>query len=269
MAAKKKTGKGMMKWDEQLAAHASAETAREVTAGGAFIGTQGGKYAHDGAELPNPLNVVVLGSVFENAYYDGAFDPDNPASPVCFAIADEEDDLKPHDDSTDKQCDTCEECWANEFGSASTGRGKACKNTRRLSLASSDEIAEGVGEDAAVLMLRLPPTSVKGWKGYVNQIGKVKKRPPFGVHTSLLMEPEKTYFVIRPSFISNVSDEHMQAVMDLREMSDGDLHANTYQANDSDDDKPAPRKAPAKKRAAPKRAAPKKKAAAKKKGRKF
>lgn len=267
MAAKKKgkTGKGMMKWDEQLAEHASAETAREVSSGGAYISTKNGEYNHDGVELPNPLSVVVLGSVFENAYYDQGYDDDKPTSPVCFAIADEEDNLVPHDDCADKQSDACEGCWANEFGSASVGKGKACKNTRRLALASSDEITEGSGDETAVLMMRIAPTSIKAWKSYVNQIGKVKKRPPFGVHTSLLIEKVKTHFVVRPSFINNVADEHMQTVMNLREMNQGDLHANTYVANEDKEEAPPP----SRKKAVKKRAAPKKKAAVKKKNRRF
>ena len=43
--------------------------------------------------------IIVADFGFENALYEAAFDPDNPASPVCYAFGRDADGMKPHKDS--------------------------------------------------------------------------------------------------------------------------------------------------------------------------
>jgi len=190
MATRK--SKSMVGWEDKLAGYATQAAAMESSAaasGRPFLSVKAGVLSFNGAEIPgNKLRVVVLDHVLENVAY-GPYDPDNPEAPFCFAFAREEKDLAPHAEATDPQCVTCCGCPLNEFGSAETGRGKACKNTRRLALIGEDSLNNL--EDAEVAYFRVPVTSVAGWAGYVSQVASTLKRPPFGVVTEISVVPDR------------------------------------------------------------------------------
>lgn len=52
----------------------------------------------------------------------------------------------------------CAKCPWNQFGSATVGKGKMCKESRRLLLWSAETNASGI--------LSVPPSSIKNWKNY-------------------------------------------------------------------------------------------------------
>ena len=80
MAVKTKTPEPstqVNKWDEDLAKYAQEASAKEA-GGGAFLSFKSGMLSFMGNAIPgNKLEVVVLGDVHENLYYDQPFDPDN------------------------------------------------------------------------------------------------------------------------------------------------------------------------------------------------
>lgn len=214
----KKTGTAVAKWDEELAKLAQQAKGLEANVGGGnFISTKGGRLQYNGAEVPgNSMRVIVVDHILENHYYNVRYDPDNPASPCCFAFGTDESDMAPHEESSEPQADACKGCPMNEFGSADTGRGKACSNIRRLALIAEDGMEDIEG--AALAFLKVPPTSVKGWAGYVRQLADVMGRPPLGVITEISITPDpKTQFKINFSVVEKIEDgDVLQALIAKR-----------------------------------------------------
>ncbi len=208
--AKTKTSTALVKWDEELAKQAQIATQTEAgVGGGSFLGTAQGILKYQGAEVPNnELNVVVVDHILENALYEGAYDPDNPQPPVCFAFGRTEEEMAPHPDSAKPQGDAegkCAGCQWNVWGSADVGRGKACKNIRRLELITEGDLEDIPG--AEVAFLKLPVTSVKAWAGYVRQLATNYQRPPLGVVTTIKEIPDaKSQFKIVTSLAGVIED---------------------------------------------------------------
>ena len=141
----------------------------------------------NGRSNPGPLNVVILDHRMHNSYFKGAYNPKNPQPPICWANAFTFADLKPADDAPQKQADSCAECPMNKFGSAPTGRGKACKNTFRIAFVPPD-----ANKDTPIYMLSIPPTSVRAYASFVSQLGE-QEEIPFDYVTEISMDPNEAY----------------------------------------------------------------------------
>lgn len=183
----------VVKWDEALAARAQmAKKAEESVSTGSFISLKSGVMSYNGNPVPgNKLDVVVVDAILENHHFDDAYDPNTPQSPSCYAFGRDEDEMSPHEKVDEPFSEKCKGCPNNEWGSADTGRGKACKNVRRLAVIPADALdggAEGV-EEAAIAYLKVPVTSVKAWAGYVNQLAAANK-PPLAFVTEISVTPD-------------------------------------------------------------------------------
>ncbi len=90
-----------------------------------------------------------------------------------------------YDDDTPPQCQSvdgkigygspgglCASCGFNAFGSASKGRGKACKNMRTLYLLRSGEFMP--------MQVSLPPTSIRPFNNFYNAAFALRRRPIYG-----------------------------------------------------------------------------------------
>lgn len=181
-APAKKTSTAIVRWDEKLAekAKAAKKVAAQVGGGGDFLSFKGGKLSFQGNPVPgNALDVVVLSAVAENNYYEGRYDPNNPASPTCYAFGSpdgEDEEMGPHEavvKAGGAQSKTCAECEYNKWGSADKGRGKACKNVMKLAMILADEIEKGADavKKAKPFYCKTPVTSGRNWAGYVNSLG--------------------------------------------------------------------------------------------------
>lgn len=201
-ASAKKPGTALTIWEKEMEAAAVAQSSVENNAGGfKSISLKGGILSvDDNAVDDNELRVVILASIHENQFYTGDYDPSTPASPVCYAFGNNEDEMAPHEASPDKQNELCSSCWANEWASADKGKGKACKNVRRLLCMTEDglESAEAMAE-AEMRMLKLPVMSVKNWINYVkNTLAEDIKRPSWGVVTTIKVIPDaKSQFKVQ------------------------------------------------------------------------
>lgn len=182
----------LVPWKDELASLAKQVAATEKPSGGKKISTNGGKLSFGGSVFPdNEVDVVVLGFAFENAYYEGAYDKDNPQPPSCFSIAvaerpESEDEMAPHDNSYEKQCKDCLGCEFNKFGSADQGKGKKCKNTRKLALVMADDLDDLA--EAEIATLSVSPTNIAAWKGYVSKLSSALGLPPFGMVTRVKLD---------------------------------------------------------------------------------
>jgi hypothetical protein len=230
MAARKKTGKAIATWDEELAKAAEQAAEMEANAGGGqFFSTRGGILSWQDAPLPNnEMAVVVLDTIFENVFYEGDYDPEVPQGPTCFAFGRDEKELAPHSAVIElgwaQSLDGCHTCENNEWGSANKGKGKACRNTRRLAMIPAGnfdrdgklELFEDEDHYAstAIGFMKLPVTSVKGYASFVKQVAGALKRPPFGIVTRVSVVPDpKTQFKVLFEPIMSLPDDIMGAVM--------------------------------------------------------
>lgn len=180
-------------WEEQMAADASAEAAAVAgIGGGTWLSIRNGVLKFQATPTPDSqLDCVVLGSLFDFAYYGGVpFDADNPASPVCWALGPIEKELEPSEESHDRQADACAGCPQNEFGSSDRGKGKACKNQVRLALLHVDNLRPDLIHDAQIVMLRVPPTSLTAWAAHVKKIANTLEKPPYAVVTRVSVAPD-------------------------------------------------------------------------------
>lgn len=242
--AKKQPGKQMQSWDEQMAKDAALASGIEesVNLGGNFVSTKGGRLSYAGAEIPgNKMNVIVLDHILEYTYYEGRYDPDNPQPPAAYAFGRDEETLRWHEDSISPYAgELCKDSDINQWGSAEQGRGKACKNSRRLALITEGDL-ENV-EAAEIVMLKIPVTSVKGWAGYVRQIADQLKKPPYGVLTEVSLVPDaKTQFKMKFKLLGTIDDgDTIGEIIEKRKAAEAMLFA-PYTKREDDAPAPAPR----------------------------
>jgi len=248
MAAKQQT-KALARWDAELAKEAEVAAAMEAnTGGGQFISTRGGKLTVDDAPVPgNRMAVHILDYILENVYYEGDYDPDNPSAPTCYAFGRDEKDMAPHPKVVEAGravSEKCSGCPNNEFGSADKGRGKACKNTRRLALLPAGTYDERgklkliddaeVHAAANIRFMKLPVTSVKGFAGFVKAVASTLKMPPHGIVTKVSVEPDdKTQHKVVFEPVSKLSDKVGGAIMTRREEAKATIEF-PYQAREDD-----------------------------------
>lgn len=117
------------------------------------------------------------------------------------------DEQKPFPDFFD-----CAACPLNQWGSADEGKGKACKEMRRLVLLVNGWVAP--------TLLTLPPTSIRIWDTFCSGL-KNKRSAYFAVRVKLsLSEAESNtgdpYSVLSVQLAGSLSQDEVQAVMDLR-----------------------------------------------------
>ena len=227
MAVKKTTA--IVRWDEELAKKADIAAGMEsAVPGGQFFSIKSGILSWQDAQLANnQMAVVILDSVLENVYYDGPYDPDVQQSPSCFAFGRDDKTMQPHKiviDAGTSQHPECNGCPMNEFGTAQLGRGKACRNTRRLAMIPAGtidnngkfQIIDDIShfEEAAIGYMKLPVTSVKSFANFVKQVAAVTRRPPFGIITRVKVVPDaKKQFSVLFEPIANLPDKFIPTVM--------------------------------------------------------
>lgn len=228
--SKKPTSTELAKWDEELARQAAIAAGMESsTAAGQFFSIRSGVLSYNDQAMPNnEMAVVILDSIIENVYYEDAYDADNPSSPMCFAFGRDEREMVPHANipKADQQCGAsglCSGCEQNQFGSANVGKGKACRNMRRLALIPAGTLTGGKFKafndashyaTAQIAFMRVAPTSIKGYAAFVKQIAGALKRPPHGVFTKIKVVPDpKSQFKLTFEALSQVPNELLGEIM--------------------------------------------------------
>lgn len=235
MATAKSKTTAVAKWDEELARQAELAAGMEdSTATGQFFGLKSGQLTFNDAPLPNnEMAVIILDGILENVYYEGKYDLDTPQGPVCFAFGRDEKTMAPHKiviEASNQQCGAsglCHGCDMNEFGTAEVGRGKACRNTRRLAMIPAGTFDNGKFkaftdeshfESAGIAFMKLPVTSVKGYAAFVKQVAGALKRPPHAIFTKVkVVSDPKSQFKVTFEPLSQVPDDLLGAVMQRHE----------------------------------------------------
>jgi len=234
------TGTDIIDWEEEMERQASiaVDSQRASGGGGRFFSMKAGVLTFDGNPLPgNRMVVAILADTMESSYYDQPFQEGVPASPVCFAFAKHESQLEPHtavdnDDYFERQSDVCQGCPRNEWGSARTGKGKACSNVMRLAMIPAGTFSEkGTGraktiefdgliddedhyKSAEEAFMKVPVMSVKNYSAFVKQVAADLKRPPHGVFAEVWLEPDpKSQFKVMFEVVDKVPSHLLGTLM--------------------------------------------------------
>lgn len=166
-------------------------------------------------ELGDAFLGVIVNDAFVNAYYEGSYDPDSKTPPVCFAHHHLEEEMIPDDKIESPEHGDCQTCPHNQFGSASNGKGKACKNGRRIAVVAVDDefdeyskdevnnlvetgkavianngvVTEKItNPDEEVYLMNLSATSLKNFRDYKHKLKNKLKFPIENVVTRISLE---------------------------------------------------------------------------------
>lgn len=207
-------------WAERLAAQAKDQAAKERPSV-SKISLRAGVISYGGQPVKgNVLPVIVMLAAHRNTYYDKPFDPNNLQNPVCFALSVDGDDMEAHENVPDENVPAfaerqergCSTCPFHEWGSdPKGGRGKACKETRRLVVLPADCVssAEEV-EKAEMAIVDIPVTSGKNYSNFVNALAASASVPPWAAVTNLSTQPDaKTQFKVTFTPVQVVQDEEV------------------------------------------------------------
>jgi len=237
-----------------LAEEARAVAAHERPAVGR-IGLKSGVMTYAGQPLAgNKMEAIVLCASFRNVWYAGRYDPNNIVNPSCFALAMSDKEMAPHGNVGKPQHSSCAGCPKGEWGSdPNGGRGKACKQTRRLILLPASAVDTGPEAlaTAELAVLDLPVTSVKNYSSFVNVLTASAGVPTYAAVTEISVSPDaKTQFKVgfRPMRVVPAV-EHINAIKSRMDMA-RTLALEPYEETTDPDDveaAPAP-KGPARKK---------------------
>ncbi len=151
----------------------------------------------------NRLPCVILAASYKNALYKGRYDPNNIVNPHCFSLAEADENMVPDDVVSNPENATCDGCPQREWGSdPNGGRGKACKESRRLvlmpaSVLEAEDPIKAIRE-AELAIMDLPVMSVKFYSQYVNILAGSIGLPAWAVVTDVFTKPDpKSQFVVQ------------------------------------------------------------------------
>jgi hypothetical protein len=147
--------------------------------------------------LPNgdsleELDALIVDFCAASFYYETGYNENNVVPPTCFALGLEPAGLVPSDNSPDKQCEACAGCWANQFKSASNGRGKACGNVRLLAVLPPDADAE-----TPMMILKVSSTGLKSFDSHAATVARTFNAPVRGVITKITFDQNSDFQSLR------------------------------------------------------------------------
>lgn len=216
------------KWDEELAKYAKQQAAQERPAVGR-LAFRGGVMTYQGQAIPgNKLDVVIVASAKENALYSNvlerrAFDSNKPESPICYALSLTGSDMAPHPQSKQKMAAKCSECKYFAWGSnPNGGKGKACKESRRLIVLPRSAVIPNPGQQlqpdsvkkAEAATASIPATSIKNWANYTALLAGEFGRPAWAMVTDLSLHPHpKNQIEVKFAALGRVPDEFLGDLM--------------------------------------------------------
>lgn len=179
--------------------------AAEERSGGSNISIRNGVMSVGDQPIPgNQMASIILDAVHLNTWYPDAYNPQQPLPPRCYAIGRSDAEMRPHPDMAKApqffaaQSESCLSCPLNQWGSGPNGKGKACRNRRRIIMLPAGTYQGGVLQpildpayygEAALHTLDIPPTNLGGWGEYVRGIAAQWARPFSAIVTRVYVYP--------------------------------------------------------------------------------
>lgn len=196
-------------WEEQMKADAKSQLAAERPAL-SIMSLKSGVMSIGDAPVPgNEITVVVVASIAENTWYKDRYDPSVRSTPACYALGEGKSvELVPYAEAKERQAEACADCPKFEWGSdPNGGRGKACKERRRLALLPVDGTSE-------MILLSIPPTSLKNWSNHVAKVVASTGMSTAGVATKIKVIPSaKNQFEVTFEVVNKVPEEFMPGIV--------------------------------------------------------
>lgn len=122
--------------------------------------------------LPNPKDpdspatsidavIIRMNAGTAKVFYLKGYDPESSEKqkPDCYS----NDGVAPASDAANAQSKKCATCAHNQFGSARMGKGKACADSKRLAIATADQINEP-------MLVRVPPASLQSLREFLKTL---------------------------------------------------------------------------------------------------
>lgn len=192
MAKATKTGTSVVNIQEELKKQAAGIKDRIQAPSGDFIRvTQDKKFKlPNGQDGSGPLNLVILDFICLNQFFDRPYKEGDKTPPACLALGPNPKQLKPEAVSPVKQADACCECPNDVFGSRGTG--KACNNQRVLAV-----VEDNNDLNSPIYLLKVSPTALKAFDGYVSTIKTQFDSMPVSVVTEVYFDPNLKYPSLR------------------------------------------------------------------------
>ena len=250
-------GKDLTVYKQQML-EAARSYAEKEKSDARFVSIRGGKFKLGEDELPgNQIIAVIAHSVFENTFYDKAWDDKEASPPRCYAMADDDEDMAPHPSMQDfpehftPQAAECRDCKWNKWGSGK-GNAKACQNRRRLALVPAGYVEKVPGTRAEfdvhmyedendyrsgdMYFLKLPPTSQREFAKYVKMLAAEHQLPPYGVITRVEIVPDdKSQYKVVFEPLAEIPDDLLETIIARHEQAKDDIITG-YVPSDSNED---------------------------------
>lgn len=123
----------------------------------------------DGSSSAGPMDCIVLDYVEYNAFYPGAYNPNDLKAPACWAYGKFADDMGPDPlevaEPISEACSRCENNqWVKDPSNPKKST-KACKNNFRLAV-----IQPTADENSDIYILTVSPTGRKHWSKYLTAL---------------------------------------------------------------------------------------------------
>lgn len=165
------------------------ETAQGLRSSGSYIGFKNAQLKVDGISIPaNQLDVRVLAALSERAWYSKDFDADVIQVPDCYAL----DSDVPHEQAVNPQSDSCADCKYNKWGSATRGKGKACRESARVIVIPANVPLAS----AQLYTAKVPVTSLATVTSFTARCSQANKLMGEFVTKLSVTEDKKTFFKV-------------------------------------------------------------------------
>jgi hypothetical protein len=120
------------------------------------------------AQPVKELQGVILFGAKQKAYYENEYDPESKVPPDCYAHGSPTGaPMVPDSGAEHPQAKACKDCKWNKFETAKVGKGKKCRDLRRLFLLIS---VEPGSESIMPIQLNITPTSLKNFDDYLGKL---------------------------------------------------------------------------------------------------
>jgi hypothetical protein len=211
------------------------------------ISARAGMLSYQGNPIPgNRLPCVVLFAGYRNVFYSVSYDPDNIKNPDCFALSVSGEDMAPHENVVKPCHTTCTGCenakWGTAMRNGKPGRGKACKETRRVVVlpVSALESADAV-KKAELAFLDVPVTSGRNYSGYVNRLSTSANLPIWAAVTDVSARPHvRNQFELIFEPTQAIQDEEVLLAIKSRLEEARAIIMTPYEGADDDADEAPP-----------------------------
>lgn len=149
----------------------------------------------DGQKSSGPLDAIILDFAWFMVHYPGVYNSNNPQQPNCFATGRENPEggeLAAHETVSKPQGENCASCPKNQWGSAPSGKGKACKNQRRLII-----VPPNFDETTEPMTMYVSPGGLKNFDKYVSRLNNEHGVLPVQVITAISFDKDQTYPLLK------------------------------------------------------------------------